>query len=126
MVEAANGADSFSSRSQPGVTARCIVFRVVTEGVFVRRGLSPFAVLVFSVVGLVGLLVLVSVGSEPGPASEATVAPIVGAPVPEPPPIESFDSLSWSRVPDYPAIFGRNGGVFMVSVAAAGPVLYVV
>ena len=120
MVEAANGVDWYSSRSHPGVTACCIVFRVVTEGVFVRRGLSPFAVLVFSVVVLVGFLVLVSVGSEAGPTSQVTVAPIVGAPLPEPPPIESFDSLSWSRVPDYPAIFGR-WRVSMVSVAAAGP-----
>jgi len=84
----------------------------------VRRGLSPFAVLVLSAVVLVGFLMLVSVGSEAAP--EATVAPIVGAPVPEPPPIESFDSLSWWRVPEYQAIFGR-WRVSMVSVAAAGP-----
>ena len=95
-----------------------LVFRVVTEGVFVREGVSPFAVLVFAAVGLVGFLRLVSVGSEAGPASETTVASIDGALVPKPPPIESFDSLSWSRVSADPAIFGRS--TFMVSATAGG------
>ena len=93
-----------------------MVLHVVTEGVFVRRGVSPFAVLVSVVVVFVGFLMLVS-----GTASETAVTPIVGALEPEQRPIESFDSLSWSRVPDYSYAFGRTSHMESVTAGGAGP-----
>lgn len=91
-----------------------MVHHVVTEGVFVRRGVSPSAVLIPVAVVFVGFLILVS-----GTASETTVAPIVDVSVPGPPPIESFESLSWSRVTDYSHAFGRTS--HMESVTPGGP-----